>query len=255
MPRFNPMRRRIPVLKRLIPSIRKRLARMTWIDGYAIVHSRTARFLVNYRNYVDRQVAFYDDYESEQIAYLLKGIRQYDCTTFIDVGANIGFYCVHVAGESSVSHLSAFEPDPRNFDQLRANLFLNGLSTRVDAHRVAVSEHTGKIAFEMFADTSTGQSHVALSGGGSVQVDAVRLDEVFALEGVKLAIKMDIEGHEVAAVDGMRGLLAANHCLIQAEVYPSNLEGFRAVLADLGYREVHAIGHDHYFTNFAASLR
>src|SRR5437667_10987689 len=136
MPKFNPMRRRIPVLKRLIPSIRKWVARMTWTDGFGVVRSRAARFLVNYRNYVDRQIAFYDDYESEQIAYLLEAIRHYGCTTFVDIGANIGFYSVHVAGETSVSRLSAFEPDPRNVDQLRANLFLNGLSTRVEADRL-----------------------------------------------------------------------------------------------------------------------
>jgi FkbM family methyltransferase len=252
MPKFNPMRRRIPVLKRLVPSIRKYIAQMTWTGGFAIVRSRTARFLLNYRNYVDRQIAFYDDYESEQLEYLLERIRYYNCTTFVDVGANIGFYSVHVASETSVSCLSAFEPDPRNFDQLRANLFLNALSTRVEAYRVAVSNHTGKITFEAFSDTSTGQSHVTQSGAGT-EVDAVRLDDALALEGAKLAIKIDIEGHEVVAVDGMRALLAANSCLVQAEVYPLHLKPFRAALTELGYREIHVIGHDHYFTNFAAS--
>jgi FkbM family methyltransferase len=242
------MRRRIPVLKRLIPSIRKCVARATWRGGFALVRSRTACLLVNYRNYVDRQIAFYDDYEAEQIKYLLARIRYYTCTAFIDIGANIGFYCVHVALETSVSHLSAFEPDPRNFDQLRANLFLNKLSTRVETHRVAISDSAGKVVFEAFPDTSTGQSRV--SEGGGNQVEAVRLDDVLAFKGAKLAIKIDIEGHEIVAVDGMLGLLAANHCLIQAEVYPLHLDGFSVRLASLGYREVHVIDHDHYFTNF-----
>jgi FkbM family methyltransferase len=246
MPNFNPMKRRIPVFKRLVPSIRKRLAQITWPDGFAVVHSRGIPFLVNYQNYVDRQIAFYDDFESEQIAYLLENIRRYGCTNFIDIGANIGFYSVHVAIETSVSRLIAFEPDPRNFDHLRANLFLNALSTRAEVHRVAISDRAGKIAFNTFPDA--GQSHVA-NGGGDTQIDAVRLDDVLVMEGAALAIKIDIEGHEIVAVDGMRALLARNNCLIQAEVYPANLGRFRAALTDLGYREIHAIGHDHYFTN------
>jgi FkbM family methyltransferase len=247
MLKFNPMKLRIPVLKRLVPSIRKRLAQITWPDGFAIVRSRGARFLVNYHNYVDRQIAFYDDFESQQLEYLLENIRRYGCTNFIDIGANIGFYTIHVAIETSISRLSAFEPDPRNFHQLRANLFLSALSTRVEVHGVAISDRVGKIAFKTYPDT--GQSHV-VEGGGDTQIDAVRLDDVLILEGAALAIKIDIEGHEIAAVDGMRALLATNNCLIQAEVYPPNLGRFRAALTDLGYREIHAIGHDYYFTNF-----
>lgn len=253
MPKFNPMQRRIPVLKRLIPSIRKGLAQLTWTDGFAVVRSRQARFLVSYRNYVDRQIAFYDDFEARQLAYFLDGIRRHGCTVFVDIGANIGFYTVQVAGETSVSRLIAFEPDPRNVDQLRANLFLNALSTRVEVHRAAISDRAGKLAFEAFPDTSTGQSHVVERGGSAV-VEAIRLDDVLVLKGGKLAIKIDIEGHEAAALDGMRALLAANYCLIQAEIFPANLEGVRAALSELGYREVHVIDHDHYFTNFADGL-
>jgi FkbM family methyltransferase len=253
MPKFNPMRHRIPVLKRLVPSLRKRLARLTWTDGFAVVRSRKARFLVSYRNYVDRQIAFYDDFEARQLAYLVDGIRRHGCAVFIDIGANIGFYTVQVASETMISRLIAFEPDPRNVDQLRANLFLNELSARVEVHRVAISDHAGKLAFEAFPDTSTGQSHVVERGGSAI-VEAVRLDDVLALKGIKLAIKIDIEGHEVAALTGMRTLLAANLCLIQAEIFPANLERVRAALAELGYREAHVIDHDHYFTNFADGL-
>lgn len=247
------MRRRIPVLKRLIPSLRRRLAWLTSTDGFAVVRSRQAHFLVNYRNYVDRQIAFYDDFETQQLDYLLEGIRRYGCTVFVDIGANIGFYTVHIAREALHARLIAFEPDPRNCDQLRANLFLNALSTRVELHRVAISDHAGKLAFEAFPDTSTGQSHVVEHGGSSV-VEAVRLDDLLFLKGAKIAIKIDIEGHEAAALKGMHALLAANHCLLQAEVFPANLERVRALLADFGYREVHVIDHDHYFTNFADRL-
>jgi FkbM family methyltransferase len=250
MPKFNPMRRRLPVLKRLFPSLRKRVARLAWTDGFAVVRSGDARFLVNYRNYVDRQIAFYDDFEAEQLEYLRSRIRDLGCTTFIDVGANIGYYSVHIGTSGLVRRLIAFEPDARNCDQLAANLFLNALSGRVEVHRLALSDRTGKIAFDAFPETSTGQSRISSSGAGT-HVDAVRLDEVLALRDEKVAVKIDVEGHETAVVEGMRNLLAANRCLLQVEVFPVHLEPFRALLKGLGYHEVHAIEPEHYFANFA----
>jgi FkbM family methyltransferase len=212
------------------------------------VRSGGAPFLLNYRNYVDRQIAFYDDFEAEQLKYLLGCIGRFGCTTFIDIGANLGFYSVHIARNTPVSRFIAFEPHPRNFEQLRANLFLNALSTRVEVHRLALSNKTGKVRFEAYPETSTGQSKISAAGG--MEIDAARLDDVLVLQDARLAIKIDIEGHEAAAVEGMRDLLATNHCLIQAEVFSANIERFRTLLTGLGYRELHAIDPERYFTNF-----
>lgn len=243
------MWRRIPILKRLVPSMRKRIAQLTWTDGFAIVRSGDSRLLVNYRNYVDRQIAFHGDFEAEQLAYFLERIRRYGSTTFIDVGANIGFYLVRVARCMPAARLIAFEPDARNHDQLRANVFLNGLSTRAEIHRMALSDRAGKVAFEAYADTSTGQSRVSKSSTG-IEVDAARLDDLLDFSGQSVAIKVDIEGHEVPAFQGMRGLLGRNRCFVQAEIYPQSLAHARSLLGEIGYRETHAIGHDHYFLNF-----
>jgi FkbM family methyltransferase len=243
------MWRQIPVLKRLVPSLRKRLARLTWTDGFAIVRSGGILLLVSHRNYVDRRIALFGDFESEQFAYFLECIRHYGCSTFVDVGANLGLYLVHVARATMVSRLIAFEPDARNHDQLRANLFLNGLSARAEVHCLALSNRTGKIAFKAFADTSTGQSRVSETSTG-LEVDAARLDDLLDLTGERIAIKIDVEGHETAALEGMRGLLARNQCVIQAEIFPHRLTQAQTLLDDLGYRELRVIGHDHYFRNF-----
>lgn len=90
MPKFNPMKHRVPILKRLYPSLKKRLARVFWRDGYSVVRSNSALFLVNYRNFVDRQIAFYDDYEAEQVEFLMNAMRERGCDLFLDIGANIG---------------------------------------------------------------------------------------------------------------------------------------------------------------------
>ncbi len=134
------MRHRIPLLKRAVPSIKKRIAKATWRGGYAIKESSGALFLLNYRNFVDRQIAFYDDFEVEQRRYLFSGLAEHGCDLFLDVGANIGFYSILVANNGLADRVVAFEPDARNRLQMGANLLMNGLVSKVDVVPKAVTE-------------------------------------------------------------------------------------------------------------------
>ncbi len=56
--KFNAMRYRVPLLKRIIPSIKKRLARIRSHNGYFVGSSQGIPFLLNTENFVDRQIAF-----------------------------------------------------------------------------------------------------------------------------------------------------------------------------------------------------
>ena len=97
MPGFTETILKLPILKRLYPSLRKRWAEIFWKDGFAVVRSNGALFLVNHRNFVDRQIAFYGDYEAEQTAYLTTAMGEHGCDLFLDIGANIGLYSIRAA--------------------------------------------------------------------------------------------------------------------------------------------------------------
>ena len=150
----------VPILKRLYPGIKKRLAKLFWRGGYSIVSSGGSLFLLNYRNFVDREIAFYDDYETEQFSYFTKLMSEQGCDLFLDIGANIGFYSVHVGRSRLANQIIAFEPDPRNVNQLSANLLINQLTGRVEIVAKAVSNVESELPFQFFPDTSTGQSRV-----------------------------------------------------------------------------------------------
>jgi len=53
---------------------------------------------------------------------------------------------------------------------------------------------------------------------------AVRLDRELDIEGKLLVMKMDVESHELAAIEGMTGLLAKNHCVLQIEIWSATEE-------------------------------
>jgi FkbM family methyltransferase len=240
---------RLPVFRRLIPSLRKRTAAWTWAGDFKVVRSNGAAFLVNFRNYVDRQIAFHGDYETAQHDYFVGEMERRGCDVFIDVGANIGLYSVLVARRPKPPRIVAFEPDPRNYDQFRANLLINGVTAAVETHRLAVSNRSS-VAFRLASATSTGESRVDPNDPEAVELPAVRLDEFLPLTGRAIFIKIDIEGHELAALTGMAGLLRANRCFLQVECFAERLGQVMSFLGQAGFTRQHEIESDRFFANF-----
>lgn len=226
-----------------MPSVRKRLAALTWPGGFRVVQRHRSLFLVNFRNFVDREIAFYGDFEREQIDVLTSAIIERGADLFIDIGANIGLYSVIVARGGL--DVMAFEPDTRNVAQLRANIFLNQIADRVTVHELAVSDRSGPVMFQPFPNSSTGQSHV--SEAGTQEVKAVSLDDFLAIRDRRLFFKIDIEGHELAAVRGMRRLLETNRCFLQIESLAPNDARLHAMMRGSGYRLLRSIGYDHFY--------
>jgi len=197
------------------------------------------RLLLDPRNYIDREIVLKGGYEADAIAAFVAEARA--CDAFLDIGANIGLYSIAVA-RGTQAEVTAFEPDPRNLVQLHANLFLNALETRVRVRGEAV----GAMASEgtLFAqrdgkDFSTALSGMAERVAGSVEiaVPVVALDALYPWKARRLAIKMDIEGYELQALQGMTDLLANNSVYLQIEIAPQNLERARTLLKGCGLAE------------------
>jgi FkbM family methyltransferase len=240
---------RLPLLKRLIPSLRRRIAPLRWPGGWRIAKIDQALFLVNYASFTDRVMGFDRNWERAQLAFFLDNVKRRRCETFLDVGSHIGLYAILVARHTDCSRIVAFEPDSRVYEQLRANLLLNELSDRIETMPIALSDKTGSIPF--FAETvfGSGKSRVAADGG--ISVASRRLDDVLAPTGRSIALKIDIEEHELAALSGMTNLLHLNDCFVQVECFDPHLATFAAAMAELGYTLVHEIAADRYFAKRA----
>ena len=237
----------LPILKRLIPSLRKRISQhSSWPGGNGVVRRNGALFLVNMRNGFDRILVTHGGFEREQITYLLNNIRDRYCEVFLDIGANLGAYSIFVAQQTSCKTIIAFEPDLRSFVRLRANALLNGLV--IDARQVAVSDKNGPVPFAYGPDDYDVVSKVS-DKPQSQSVPAIRLDDAVSFAGRRIAMKIDIEGHERVALGGMRNLLQNNRCFMQVECFEPNFFAFKSAIEAIGYNYVHQIGHDRYFSN------
>lgn len=228
----------LPVVKRLYPSVRKKIAKALWPGGRKIVTSRGARFEVDHRDFVDRQIAFYGGYEDDQLDYLLEAMKP-GCDLFLDIGANIGLYSVHVGRAGYARQILALEPDARSILRLTHNLELNGLEGNVEIIDYAASGQVGLVPFRFMPATSTGQSRA--DPGGPDMVKSITIDSLgFACRTI--FAKIDVEGHEPAVLAGMWETIHNNRVFLQ-------VESFGALTIE-GLRRLHSIGDDHYFANF-----
>jgi len=161
-----------------------------------------------------------------------------------DVGANIGYVSLllaKAAGEGG--KVFAFEALPSNVEQLRRNLELNGMESRVTVVACAVTQTPGPVRFLVHA--SGGMGKAAGSAGridnyqSEVTVPGISLDAFVYSQGnpPPQVVKMDIEGGEGMAVAGMHRLLTEMPPLILLELHgpDASREVWNALRA-AGYR-------------------
>ena len=133
--------------------------------------------------------------------------------TVVDLGANVGYYTLiasQMVGPNGMVY--AFEPDPRNYKYLLGNIKANDCPNVIAVEK-AVSNSTMPMNFILDPQGAEGWLiPVGRSEGTSMIVQAVSLDDFFGQKGwpsIDL-IKMDIEGGEKAALEGMSELSRRN---------------------------------------------
>jgi FkbM family methyltransferase len=135
----------------------------------------------------------------------------------LDLGANIGVFTTIAAREiGPKGEVIAVEPDERNLRHLRANVRRLGLNN-VDIVVKAVADVTGTALLQQAELPSSSTLYPLLVGesqkAGVVEVPTITIDDLVAGRTVDV-IKMDVQGAELAALDGMIHTLEQNPHLI-----------------------------------------
>lgn len=139
----------------------------------------------------------------------------------LDIGGSFGIFAVfmaHFTGPKGKVH--SFEPGKFSFEQITANVALNGLGERISVHRVAASDIPATLRLFHVGNAPVTFSVGGAEGMAAEEVPAVRVADVIpAEEAARVGfIKIDVEGYELAALEGARPILEANHPPIMFEV-------------------------------------
>ncbi len=140
-----------------------------------------------------------------------------------DLGANIGYVTLCLAKYvGNTGHVYSVEPSPHNYEILKKNILVNHLGNRVDAFQYAISSESGTTHFNLSEESNLHSIVKTKYTKQTIEVNTVSIDDFFADKRFPNFIKMDIEGAELQALEGMNKILSMSDetMKILMEIHP-----------------------------------
>ncbi|HVJ50921.1 MAG TPA: FkbM family methyltransferase [Aliidongia sp.] len=224
-----------------------------------VVPTRYGQMIIN-RNDINQANALIKTGQSldhAEIELLGQVLRLYDADfgkslSILDLGANFGTFSLGLAplvGPKGVIH--AFEPQRILFNMICGSVALNGL-TNVHVHNLAVGDREGAVEIPQFDYSKplnfgsvefSAEQREPLSqerGHDPAAAELVPLATLdrFGFERVHL-LKIDVEGMELAVLDGAQATIGRCRPIIFAEFIKVDREALRLRLEGFGYSIFH----------------
>jgi len=209
-------------------------------------------FQCDLSEHIQRRI-FLFDYDSRAQKFIRENLKAGD--TFLDIGANVGFYTflgASIVGETG--RVIAIEPNPKTFEKMRKTIERNRLKN-VLALNIGLGSSESEV--ELYYNSSIGNDSATMVAHGateSVKVKVLKLDEVVSQHNIETIayVKIDVDGFEPEVFQGAKSLLAAGgikalQCefsdvwLRRMKNSPESVHGF---LVKSGFHDVD--GHPHF---------
>jgi len=209
-----------PLLNRILRNLNKIFGTLTTFRlrpyGVLMVHYGKIKFkMATNETSVVTKLLFWrgpENFEYTPIFNVL--VRQ--CKSFIDIGANTGYYSMLAANANPSIVVHAFEPASGPFYFLEKNVTINHLKDRVFIYPIALSNQKGEVEFFEILNPSDTFAKYNLSGVGGLKKThatqensvrrAIRAETLDDLDKLKMfapdLIKIDTEGTENLVLEG-----------------------------------------------------
>jgi len=186
---------------------------LAWQSHSFVARTRFGRRLAgNTKDMIQQYIYFFGVWEPQLTDWISKRLRPGD--TFIDVGANIGYYSLlgsKLVGETG--SVVAIEASPRIFRELEANLVRNH-ALNVRSVNIAASDRAGKVRLFRGPEHNFGETSMFEFPGFQPEgeVEAAPLGAILKPGEMSSArlIKIDVEGAEAAVLPGLIPLLSSS---------------------------------------------
>lgn len=184
------------------------------------------------------------------VALLSEEVREGDVVW--DIGANIGLYTIVAAqAVGSSGKVVAFEPMAANFARLIENVTLNRFSDRVSVVSMPLSDTTG-VTRLYYDDPTAGATGAQINAPIGVS-NVTFMPSMVEIKSTGTAdnlvdgnflprphvVKLDVDGHELAILRGMSGVLRQPDLkprIVLVEVNPGEGDEIFALMNSYGYR-------------------
>lgn len=141
---------------------------------------------------------------------------------FVDIGANIGLFSFYILNKLPSQEIMAFEPGPQSFKCLQMSKANNEFKTFTPLN-FAIGEKKEKFHFFIDAKNFGGyRLHRLSASEKSIEVSVSPLHEFITDQKIS-AVKIDVEGAELAVLKGMKEAIIQHKPLIVVECLNENL--------------------------------
>lgn len=192
------------------------------------IYDQTLKIKLSLCDWIQQQIYFFGYYDERGINCIKNQLKPGD--TFIDIGGNIGAYSLIAAKLVGIDgQVIAFEPVTHVRNRLMENASLNQLE-QIKVEPLAVFNKNTELTLHISNQDNLGMSSIHAfkeSFGLTETVQAVRFDDYVAKNNITQIdlIKMDIEGAELFALEGMKSTLTNLKPVVLIEICSNILEG------------------------------
>lgn len=182
------------------------------LDGVKkrIVYRDSIALNLDLADWIQQQLYFTREYEKNEIDYLYSVLKNGD--TFIDIGGNIGLFSLNaskiIGNNGKVYAFEAFKP---NYEKFLGHLTINN-SKNVTLEHLAVTDKNGSIDIlynDNYDNVGMASSYLE-QFTAKERVKSISLDNYVREHQITKIdlIKIDIEGGEFSALQGMKEILS-----------------------------------------------
>jgi len=200
--------------------------------------------LVTPSEHIQQQLFWYGYYE-KPISLLMEKVTKAH-SIVLDIGAHIGYFTLVAAKIAKNGRVYAFEPVAKVFQRLQKNIAENNLSNAITVH-AAVGEAGNDSLIYISNEDNMGMSSLRPPenfSGFTQPITVMSIDEWIKKTGIDKVdvIKLDVEGSELFALQGMKQTLTNLKPVMIVEINAATLAYFDLTpgevvhfVLDLGY--------------------
>jgi len=238
---------KLPILKRLIPSIFKKYIFFT---GNYLREKKINNILYNLdtRHLIDRNFYLRENYEDELFFYAKNLIILNKVNYFIDVGCCWGIYSLRLSNIRKLKIL-AFDPIKKNIIRFLKMIKRNRIKN-IKVFNKALGEKKGKVMLYGLEEYTPNYSIYGKKTRNMHVSKIERLDDTIKLKNKLLYFKVDIEGHEYPFLKGAKKILSENNVILQIEVFKKNKKKVFDYLKKNKFNLLKNANTDFFFSNF-----
>ncbi len=177
-------------------------------DKILLANTDNGMFLVNSKDRVIglNSYAKRQSWDFRKFEIVNKLLPRHNQKVLVDVGANIGSISISALINNYFTSAIAVEPEPNNFQLLKANRILNKLENKLKLHNFALGSVGKQSAYLSLNNINHGDHRLIIDkphSGANIQVDVLTLDSILPnFEQNDSLIWIDVQGYEGFVLQG-----------------------------------------------------